>query len=340
MLYLLPYKIESNSAKALAATMGITRIKPSPSSRWKDKEDRVVINWGCSSVPDNVANANIVNKPEQVAIAGNKLLAFDHLQQAGFGTLIPPYTDSIEVAKEWIENGKEVVCRTVLKGHSGQGIVLASKEEDLVAAPLYTEYLKKKEEFRLHVINGDVVDITRKARKLTVEEEAVNWKVRNLAGGFVYVRGEGMPSNYRVYNIATDVINALGLDFGAVDIIWNQKKDIFTVLEVNCAPGLEGQTLNTYANHLLYFNRRATSIPKKRMVAAPVISPFRAETPVAYETFRPVRWESINSNPAPEGDIPPTVEETTPLRERLQQMMRGTFNAEIQRRIDRVEEEN
>jgi glutathione synthase/RimK-type ligase-like ATP-grasp enzyme len=39
---------------------------------------------------------------------------------------------------------------------------------------------------------------------------------------------------------------ALGLDFGAVDIIQDDGGN-FYVLEVNTAPGLEGQTIKSYA---------------------------------------------------------------------------------------------
>jgi D-alanine-D-alanine ligase-like ATP-grasp enzyme len=36
------------------------------------------------------------------------------------------------------------------------------------------------------------------------------------------------------------------LDFGAVDVIWNEKEDKYYVLEVNTACGLEGTTLDKY----------------------------------------------------------------------------------------------
>jgi D-alanine-D-alanine ligase-like ATP-grasp enzyme len=38
-----------------------------------------------------------------------------------------------------------------------------------------------------------------------------------------------------------------GLDFGAVDVIWNAQKEKPYVLEINTAPGLEGQTIADYA---------------------------------------------------------------------------------------------
>ena len=47
--------------------------------------------------------------------------------------------------------------------------------------------------------------------------------------------------------IAVNAVKALGLDFGAVDIIYNEKENQYYVLEVNTAPGLEGTTLIKYA---------------------------------------------------------------------------------------------
>ena len=43
-------------------------------------------------------------------------------------------------------------------------------------------------------------------------------------------------------------IQALGLDFGAVDILYMASNDTAKVLEVNTAPGIEGDTLVDYYN--------------------------------------------------------------------------------------------
>jgi D-alanine-D-alanine ligase-like ATP-grasp enzyme len=45
---------------------------------------------------------------------------------------------------------------------------------------------------------------------------------------------------------AQKAVNALGLDFGAVDIIYNGHEDKYYVLEVNTAPGMEGETMFSY----------------------------------------------------------------------------------------------
>ena len=43
-------------------------------------------------------------------------------------------------------------------------------------------------------------------------------------------------------------VDGLGLDFGAVDVGWNQHYQEATVYEVNTAPGLTGTTLDKYTN--------------------------------------------------------------------------------------------
>jgi len=41
-------------------------------------------------------------------------------------------------------------------------------------------------------------------------------------------------------------VMALGLDFGAVDIVYNENDNKAYVLEINTAPGLSGTTLEKY----------------------------------------------------------------------------------------------
>ena len=93
---------------------------------------------------------------------------------------------------------------------------------------------------------GAVVDIQRKARKRDVADDAVNWQVRNLDGGFIFAR-EGVVEAPEASEEALKAVAALGLDFGAVDIMYNARENKYYVLEVNTAPGLAGTTLEGYA---------------------------------------------------------------------------------------------
>jgi D-alanine-D-alanine ligase-like ATP-grasp enzyme len=51
-------------------------------------------------------------------------------------------------------------------------------------------------------------------------------------------------------------VNHLGLDFGAVDMIYNAKRNTYYVLEVNTACGLAGETLNKYVEVFTMFGEK------------------------------------------------------------------------------------
>ena len=78
-----------------------------------------------------------------------------------------------------------------------------------------------------------------------------NAKVRNLANGWIYAKDNIVPLKEKATSLAIQSIEALGLDFGAVDLIYNEKYDTYYVLEINTAPGLTGTTLNNYTEALL-----------------------------------------------------------------------------------------
>jgi len=250
MLYILPYKMGSESGRALADKLGVKRIRPNNTTTFIPRDNKWVINWGCSSVPDALVTANFINKPQAVDLAGNKLEAFKRMGIAGVS--IPKFTASKEEAAEYFDDRiKEVVCRTKLRGHSGDGIVLASSAEELVDAPLYVQYVPKKTEYRIHIVCNNIIDVSQKARRLDVPDAEVNWKIRNLDGGFIYKR-EGVVAPDCVLRAALSAFTSLGLDFGAVDVIWNERNNKAFVLEINTAPGITGTTLNNLARNLVH----------------------------------------------------------------------------------------
>lgn len=52
---------------------------------------------------------------------------------------------------------------------------------------------------------------------------------------------------------AIKAVNALGLDFGAVDIVTEKNTGIPYVLEVNTAPGNEGTTTQKYVDSIIEY---------------------------------------------------------------------------------------
>ena len=211
---IIPYKMASASAKALASALGVRRIRHE-GPRMHRGED-IIINWGSSTITREIRATRLLNPPEVVARSINKLTTFECLKEAG--VVVPDFTTDRVVAERWIQEGKKVVCRTKLRSYGGDGIVIATSVDELVDAPLYVRYYPKDQEYRVHVMQGQAFFTQRKARKLEVPDEQVNWQVRNLAGGFIYANQdvEAPPS---VTEVAVAVCRGLSLDFGAVDIL-------------------------------------------------------------------------------------------------------------------------
>lgn len=252
---LLPYRQGSRGAKALAVALG-GRVLKLEGSAFTPRPSDVIINWGNTSPTSEAFPGwyrggevgKYLNYPQIIKYASNKLTFFITMQGSERADLIPEFwTNSEDIPDEAFP----IVCRTVLAGHSGDGIVIADTRAGLVQCPLYVRYVKKADEYRVHVgKKGEeyvVIAVQRKARRTDVPNEQVNWQVRNHCNGFVFVR-QGVEPNASITQAAIDALRCTGLDFGAVDVIWNQQKARPYVLEINTAPGLEGQTVTDYAN--------------------------------------------------------------------------------------------
>lgn len=236
-----PYKPGSASAKALAEALGVKRIKHNGKALYN--QGATIINWGASHLKRAIVHPATINSYESVAIAGNKLETFKALSGH---VPIPDWTEERVEALQWLGEGFTVVSRTVLNGHSGAGIFLKRPEDQgiMEQAPLYTKYIKKKDEYRLHVFRDNVFFVQRKARKKEVPDDQVNWQIRNHGNGFIFAHeGVDVPEEAKLDAIMA--VKQLGLDFGAVDVVHGTNGK-FYILEVNTAPGLEGTTLQKY----------------------------------------------------------------------------------------------
>ena len=237
-LCVVPYKKASGGARILAKKLGIHRM-PDPALV---RGGHHVINWGNTKWDVPVA-ARVYNKPQSVAIAVNKLKSYEAFKAAG--VLIPEFTTDIEVARKWAEKSV-VMCRTILEGSEGRGIVVAQKPVDIVPAKVYTRYVRKKREYRVHVFQGKVIGFKRKIKHKDLDVADVF--VRSHANGYRYICDPANPPTQRTLDAAVSAVGALGLDFGGVDIAWVEKGDKPYVLEVNTAPGLTDMTGDWYAN--------------------------------------------------------------------------------------------
>lgn len=252
-----PYKMKSASAKVLAKAFGAERVKPD--GKFQNNYKRPIINWGNSVYPDwRFHDKQIVlNHPRCVGNATNKLSTFVLFKKAGVRH--PEWTTDYRVADTWFGNKNDffeeneknsplVVARKTLTGKGGEGIVVYDAAGSIYGKtpfnsfPLYTKYFKKKEEYRVHVVAGKVIDFAMKKQRQGVEP---NYQIRNADNGWVFCR-EGVLLPLVVAEESIKAVAALGLDFGAVDVGYNVAKQEPCVFEVNSAPGIQGQTVDSY----------------------------------------------------------------------------------------------
>lgn len=217
-------------------------------STYRYREDDVLFNYGCSSRRNLSPTDSIFNKPESVAIASNKLETFHQLPDE----VCVEWTISAAIAKKFLRNGAKVYCRTLLQSSQGNGIIVANSEEELVAAPLYTIGYPHLREVRVHVFAGEVIHwgIKKKMNHDRLEEEGLSGSqdIRNLENGWIFAR-EGEVLWDIESNRAIGAVTALGLDYGAVDLVSSINDS--RVLEVNTAPGMQGSTLEAYKTAIL-----------------------------------------------------------------------------------------
>lgn len=164
-----------------------------------------------------------------------------------FGVSSPQYCLSSDGITEF--SSSRYVARRLTNASEGRGITIFNKGDVPPPAPLYTEYIPKKKEFRVHVWNNEVIDVAEKRKKSGYSEER-NTQIRNTANGYVFCRTNVIePDGIR--SLALSAVSALGRSYGAVDIIWNERMNKCFVLEVNSRPGMEGTTVELYANAIL-----------------------------------------------------------------------------------------
>jgi glutathione synthase/RimK-type ligase-like ATP-grasp enzyme len=153
------------------------------------------------------------------------------------------FTTNQQAAKDWTSVGDVVVIRKLTRASEGKGIVLAETPEQVIAAPVYTKYKKKKREFRIHIFKDKVVHVLEKRKKQGFEGGEA--KVRNLANGYVFCSDNVVePEGLRALALAASKVTQS--DFKGVDIGYNEKKNELFVIEVNSAPGIEGTNVERY----------------------------------------------------------------------------------------------
>lgn len=191
--------------------------------------------------PERVRNRHAVTFHAGI----DKITQFRKFHEAGVSA--PAFTTDITKCNEM--ECKRIVARALVNASEGKGITVFEKGAEPPRAPLYTEYIPKKKEFRVHVWNGEVIDVAQKRKQKDWPDERDTF-VRNYSNGYVYCR-ENLVEPDDLRSVALAAAAALGRTQGAVDVVWHEKRNKCYVLEMNSRPGMMGVTLEKYADAIV-----------------------------------------------------------------------------------------
>lgn len=249
-LVVYPYKMASKSGKLLASVLECKRVNPD--GDYVPKPNDVIINWGSGHTPiwrhALQKKGQVINHWQNVNYAIDKAETFRRFEDCG--VRYPDITASIRKAKTWLEDDEYVVGRRTLDGKDGDGIVFMKGMTDFEECRLYTKYVKKTTEYRVYVMDGAVIDCLEKRRDTDrLNAGTVDPFIRTEKNGWCFCRGNvTMPR--QVGQQAIKAVEALGLVFGGVDVIFSPAIERAYVLEVNTAPSIFGPTVRLYAKAL------------------------------------------------------------------------------------------
>ena len=284
----------------------------SEGSRYRSRVGDIVVNYGNRRYNDAFfGGATVLNSVVALNRAANKVAAFNALRLAEVKTV--EYTVDREVALNW--NRNEIVYeRETLTGHSGEGITVRLTREGVAEAPLYTKGIQgPRREWRVHVFEGVITYVQKKIRRNGYRDlSTYREDIRNHHTGWVYSSNFQDAPPDQVLIQAHKAVSALGLNFGAVDLI--SKNTNAWVLEVNTAPGLTGTTLETYTHNIVEFVKSFSGVePDYR---------------VAYEL--PVEEVEETFSPAGDEDYALSVESSEPVVEEPSEPVPETMQVEEQ----------
>ncbi len=269
-------------AKKLKATHG--RTKPTGA-------DKICICWGCkTSKPINMGKVPVLNHPDKIMANRHKFNTLKALSKAGVyvgnfcdaksimtaiekPTGDEPMSLPVIGRRNYHQGGKDFhTCLT--KGHIKKAI-----ESD---AAYFRNYMDVRDEYRLHVFQGVVINAQRKTERNNMEDafasqhgeriaanaakkgikldkKTMGHVLKDLGGReghanqiiksntkgwkFSQIKLTNVKQNLKETAIAA--VTAAGLDFAAVDCVMLVDGRA-AVIELNTGPGLEGTSLEAY----------------------------------------------------------------------------------------------
>lgn len=228
----------SVTGKSLANALGyVGRSERRALAKPNVPSDIPVILYGVTDIRLNlkIKGNKVLNPIEAIRAASGKMGALKKLDAANVLT-VPTFKATTEV--------RPVYARKFIH-HGGTDIVVVHKGENVPpTADFCTAFVPSTGEYRVHVLKDRIVHAQRKRlpEDTAVDKEEKDFPIRNHLRGWKFISYEPKDLDSLLYTTAVMAVATLGLDFGAVDILYGKDKKYY-VLEVNTAPGLEAISL-------------------------------------------------------------------------------------------------
>lgn len=229
------FLIFSNKSAITGRNMG--RYLGVPHGKTCSERYDYLIRWGSSRGVDYIPNERPINSKRATERNTNKLRSLQEMEDAGVP--VPPFSTTAD------DLDYPMLGRS--RNHTqGNDINLILQDRDRILTDgndFFVEYIPTELEYRAHVVGGEVL-LWREKR---LRREADNHPyIRNYETGWIFANPRSeTPSDAT----AIEAVEALGLDFSAVDMIRGEDGEDY-VLEVNTAPSLGERNLERWGSRM------------------------------------------------------------------------------------------
>jgi glutathione synthase/RimK-type ligase-like ATP-grasp enzyme len=202
------------------------------------------INFGNSRL--NRYYENVLNKPEAVGNTVNKLNALRLFDAYGLNTTLITEDE----ARTAVLSGSTVIGRKTYHT-KGYGMYMCYtlagiRRAKRLGSSHFLKYISNAREFRVHIVNGQSIKLSEKFAPPGVIK-------RNHRHGTIFSYPYDFNHKKTLRRVAKEAVECLGLDFGAVDILY--KDDTYYILEVNSAPCLTDTNSDTLERYVTAFTQ-------------------------------------------------------------------------------------
>lgn len=244
-MFLIRKTSPSDGATALRRALRDAGVSAGFTEKSSFNRPHLILNWGGEDDPI-ARQSRILNNQSSRRVAMNKISAFTVLEAAGVA--IPKFFTTADEAASFraglrASTNPIILARRTATGQGGEGITVVRMGEDIPRGnQLYTQYIRKTAEYRVHVINGRAVAVQQKRARDGEDMNPDQRLIRNFDNGWVFCTESVDAHADAAREIAIRAARALTLDVAAVDIIRDREGTMF-VLEANTKPGLESPTV-------------------------------------------------------------------------------------------------